>query len=598
MRNKPMIKRIFSLTFLSILLLTFSENAFAQIGNYNPNAGSLNLIPGVTGSIVPGCFVPLPTQTTGNFYFVYSTSGSPIASNVTMTATYSGSSSNTVGANTPFYFNGNNIQINVTASSTAAFCTSQTINVTIYKGGPMGYYAYCSYAITVTCRDNSKNNLVALASGMYYVTADARIDCQYWDANLGSWQYQQITPVGGWGGIQVDGWLAADYNYDQIFFKGRDLKLYNLYKSAGNWYVGALSSTVANVAGCIKLRQSDGVYYIGTDAKIHHMYWNSSGWNYEAIAPWNGWPVTAAGVGITIGYPYYNISGASLELAPAPASNIYFRASDNKVYNIVGSTGSWGLGQISPSGAVDCAGDMTTDNTGVYYRGTDNFVHKLYWTSSGWAYDPMTVSNLSTGNVKGHLSKFPGENRVFYKGTDNLLYNVYQSGTSWLVYSLDYNVNTVAGDVLAADQHIYFISTDNRPHNFWWNGSAWVDNALTYSVANAKGCSLNYRMGEEQSSGIQSGDGHTEAGEMHSSIFPNPGNGVLTLTYQHEFSATAHLVIYNTMGEQVQETDISNLAPEGKELYQLDASELSRGMYFVVLQCGDEWRETHRLIIN
>lgn len=557
----------------------------AQIGNYNPNAGTLVLPPGGSGIATPGCFVPLPTQQSGTYYYTYTTSGTSLASSISMSATSSGSTMTNYAPSTPFYFNGNNIKMNVTLASNAQFCASQVINYTIYKWTGSNYATYCGYTLTVVCRDDSKDNFIVQSSGMYYAANDYTIDRQYWDATLGSWQYEDITPVGGWGGVQVDGWLASvDYNTDQIFFKGRDMKVYNIYKSGGNWYLGLLNASANNVAGCIRYRQ-DGLFYLGTDGKVYHLYWNS-GWQFEAITPWSGWTATAyiGAINFSSGWAY---TGDAMELADWPATNIYFRSTTNKIYNLVGSTGSWGLGQISPAGAVDCAGDMTTDNTGVYYRGTDNFVHRLYWGSSSWMYDAMPTSNLSTGNTEGHLSKFAGENRVFYRGTDGLLYNVYQNGSTWDVFPLDYSVNTIAGDVLCADGKVFFVSTDNRVHNFWWSGSAWVDNALTYSIANAKGCSRNYRLEAPETAPFAT------AAENTMKLYPNPAKATVHLQYEN--GAPMRYDIYTVTGQRIQSEQLNGDSSTGA---QIDISGLSDGIYLLSAEFSDGHHETQRLIVQ
>jgi|GEM_PF-4193194 len=563
---------------LLILLLAADRPAQAQIGSYDPTKGSMNLMPGQSGSVTLTCFVPLPTSQSGTYYFLASNSGASVTNSVTVSATSSGMSYTTSSPGTPFYFNGNDIKLNATASSSAPLCGVETITINLYKYNGGGYYHYCTFTLTVFCRNDAKDEFVVINSGMYYVTDDFKIARQYWDPFLG-WQYQTITPIGGWGSVQVDGWLAADYNYDQIYFKGMDDKVYNLYRSGANWYVGPLSSNT-NVAGCIRYRASDGLFYIGTDSKIHHLYW-SSGWQYEAITPWSGWTVLAAGMQLN-----GTLNGASLELADG-SSNVFFRGNDSKIYNLVGSTGSWGLGLISPTGAALCAGDMTVDNTGLYYKGNDNFVHKLYW-NSGWVYDAMTPSNLSTGNARGDLSKFPGENRVFYKGTDNLLYNIYWTGSQWDVFPLDYGVNTVAGDVLAADGKVFFMCTDKRVHNFWWNGSAWIDNALVYSVANAKGCSSNYRFAEETSA--------EPATALRSSIYPNPGSGLLSLSLEAAPAGQLSVSVYSSLGESVRSMQLQSSG--AAVTHELRFDDLAKGLYLLLVEHENGQRETHRLVIN
>lgn len=568
-------------TLFTLLLSTLILKVFAQIGNFNPGVGSSIIPPGGTATTPTGCFLPLPTQTTGTFYFTYSSTGSNIVSSVSLSATSSGTAVTTVGSGTPVYFNGTNIYYNITLNANATYCTSQVLTLNLYRWNGNAYYLYCSKTQTVFCRDDSNDNLVQLNSGIYYVANDNTIDRMYWNGS--AWAYENIAPIWGWGSIQVDGWLAVDKGdpaFDKIYFKGKDAKVYNLYKSGGSWYVGALSNTATPVSGCIRAR-ADGVYYIGTDAKVHHLYWNN-GWQYEAIAPWTGWTVTAQ-IDISMGTSLRK--GQSLDLAAWPASNIYFRSNTNKIFNLVGSTGAWNLGQISPAGAVDCAGEIINDNTGVYYKGTDNFIHRLFWNTSGWNYDAMPVNNLATANTAGQLSKNAGENRVFYKGTDGMLYNMYASGSGWDVFPLAYNGNIVAGDVLA-NGNVFFIGTDNLIYNYWWGGSSWNLNALTYSVANAKGCSFSYRLASPQ---------NTTGQNTSSLLYPVPANHMITLELNVTEETEMQVSIYNVMGQMVYSETIQATGVTRKEI---NTQEFAEGQYQLMITSANGEKETRKFIVT
>lgn len=567
---------------ITLLLSTIFFQAFSQIGNLNPGVGTSIIPPGATATTATGCFLPLPTQTTGQFYFTYTSTGSNIVSSVTLSATSSGNTVTTVGPSTAVYFNGTNIYYNITLNTNATYCSSQILTLNLYKWNGSGYYLYCTKTQTVYCRDDSNDNMVQLNSGIYYVANDNTIDRMYW--NGASWQYENIAPLYGWGTIKVDGWLAIDkdnMSFDKIYFKGKDGKVYNLFKSGSDWFVGVLNNAAVNASGCIRAR-TDGVYYIGTDAKVHHLYWSGSTWQYEAIAPSSGWTVTAQ-IDITIGSAL--VRGQSLELAAWPATNIFFRSNTNKIYNLVGSTGAWNLGQVSPTGAVDCAGEIITDNTGVYYKGTDNFIHRLYWSASVWNYDAMTTNNLSTANTAGQLAKISGENRVFYKGTDGALYNMYLSGSGWDVYPLSYTGGIVAGDIIA-NGNIYFIGTDNLIYNYWWGGSSWNLNALRYDVANAKGCSYNYRIPHSE---------NNAQSENKFNVYPVPANDQLNIDFEADKETEVRVFIYNSLGQAVYDETMS-VNGTTKETIMTDG--LAEGQYLLIVVYPEGENKTHKFIIQ
>jgi hypothetical protein len=148
--------------FASLLSCLIFFSLSAQIGNYNPSVTSLTLEPGETGTARVGCFLPLPTQTTGTFRFL-SFPGSPaLASQVTLSATSTGNSYTTVGQSVPVYFNGNNIYYSVTMASNATYCSTQTLLLKLYRWNGFQYSFYCDHTINITCKDRSRDNLVSL----------------------------------------------------------------------------------------------------------------------------------------------------------------------------------------------------------------------------------------------------------------------------------------------------------------------------------------------------------------------------------------------------------------------------------------------------
>jgi len=519
---------------------------------------------------------PASGGTPGHPYLIYgcevsATSGVALANNFqllfdgTTIATFSGPGDH-FSVDGPPYLDYVNFSYYLLPS--APLCSQQYITIKFYQWSSdfqIPSHEVMQYTYTIYNKDYSKNNLIALASGMYYVTDNDKIDHLYWSVNTGGWVHESITPYNGWGNVLVAGWLAADYNNDQIFFKGEDNVLYNIYKSGNVWYLGPVSA-IANVKSDIELR-GDGVYYQNISNGIQHMYWTGNpGWASETITPVNGWQ------GI--------IAAGSIALSKT-GSNIFFRTSTNKIVNLIGSTNNWSLYQLySTPASADCGGEIICDDAlGIYYKGTDSKVHKMSY-NSGWIYDAMTPA-YGSATVASSLTKFPGEERIFCKTTDGRTCNYYKNALNqWVVDGLYNGMTGVAGDVVAADTKVYFINTNKLIYNYYWTGSFWYPDHLVSTPANAKSCSYIYRLANPENN---SSDSITDALD----VYPNPTNGFLNV----DFGTMGHhtVTVIDMTGREIfrAETDEPQLP--------IDLSMEEKGLF--LLRITGEGQETIRKVL-
>ncbi len=70
------------------------------------------------------------------------------------------------------------------------------------------------------------------------------------------------------------------------------------------------------------------------------------------------------------------------------------------------------------------------------------------------------------------------------------------------------------------------------------------------------------------------------------SIYPNPFKTSTTIEYELTEPAHIQLIIYNHLGEAVEEA-VSAYQLPGVHTYEYGAERLSEGMYFAVLRSGD-----------
>lgn len=80
-------------------------------------------------------------------------------------------------------------------------------------------------------------------------------------------------------------------------------------------------------------------------------------------------------------------------------------------------------------------------------------------------------------------------------------------------------------------------------------------------------------------------------------VAPNPFSGNTTVTYTLQSSQQVSLLLLDAMGRLVATPLAPELQPEGEHQFNLDAGTLPAGMYFLVLQLGEQ-RNTTRLILT
>ena len=107
--------------------------------------------------------------------------------------------------------------------------------------------------------------------------------------------------------------------------------------------------------------------------------------------------------------------------------------------------------------------------------------------------------------------------------------------------------------------------------------------------------------GDGQSSKIVVGDDPKESGITQASVFPNPFNPEVTLTFELEHSASVGVRIYNEIGQQVRVLATEGVRPAGSYQFVWDGRDQAgqfqaSGTYLLVLAV-DGANETHKLTL-
>jgi len=419
--------------------------------------------------------------------------------------------------------------------------------------------------------DKSRHNLIALPnSRILYVGTDLKLHLRYWDGI--QWVYQAITPAnGGWGNIQVEGWLAAEASGNRIFFKTTTGKLYSIISVNNLWRMIPIPTTV-DVKSNIALR-SDGVFYIGSDNLIYRAYQSNGSWLSEAITPTAGWQ---------------NIQVAG-SLALDEAGHIFFRSTDNRMFNLWGGYTTPQLNEV----VGGCSGEIAVNGNNVYFKATDNKIHYVSWNGSWWQ---ESIFGQNNGYAVDGFMAFDN-NRIFYKGSDGKAHVIAPvSGINYLDLPLDNNVTNIAGDLVFMDGKLFYISKDNKVHNFQWSGTFWWDS--DFPLANAKACSDQYNsfMNKPAGTGEEGGETELENGGLpvqalstpasNISVYPNPNRGLFTL--RAENIAATPVEVYDITGKKIEPT----LHTRDNATLDVDLTHYPKGLYMIRVTLQDkQWSQ-------
>lgn len=322
----------------------------------------------------------------------------------------------------------------------------------------------------ITLKDHSVSGMDLRNGEVFYVGNDQHLHSQKWNAG---WSYSPIAPAnGGWGAVAAEGWVVASPSAGNVFFKSTGKMLYNIYKQGNSWFLDALSYSVNNVKGFIRLK-GNRVYYVGVDCLVYYFEWNGSAWVHNVISPLTGWTNKL-------------VKGA-MDVSQVN-DELFYRSQNGEVYRLYqNGGGQWDHELVLASG---CASNILVDTqtNDVYFKATDSKVHRLRKLGVGvWQHTALSAVNVNY-QAQGYLTKFPGEDRVFYIGADTLVHNVYLSGGSWYDFPLSYYVSPAVSDALAGEGKLFYFHGDNRIHNFYWAGTLWWDGPLVTSPANVRGC--------------------------------------------------------------------------------------------------------------
>lgn len=87
--------------------------------------------------------------------------------------------------------------------------------------------------------------------------------------------------------------------------------------------------------------------------------------------------------------------------------------------------------------------------------------------------------------------------------------------------------------------------------------------------------------------------GYPEQAKVPFKVYPNPSTGVFNVAVDKQNTSPVELTISDAIGNVIKKDVVA-----GKDLYKLDLSEYSKGMYLLKLQSGDTSRTMKLLLVN
>lgn len=206
-----------------------------------------------------------------------------------------------------------------------------------------------------------------------------------------------------------------------------------------------------------------GVYYKGDDDFIHRMYWANNQWNYQAVSVWGGWG---------------NVRVDGWLNMDNPTNKIFFKGTDNKLYNLMLYPGTALVGAISS--VANVKSDLQYRNEECVYIGTDNKIHRVYWDwgVSGWVYQAITpVGGWNGVTAAGGIALAPtwGSKNIFFRDQNDVIQNLYLWNGQWLMQP----VTAFQYGTMYCDGEILFDETQSR---LYFHEQAWGMHNVTYSA--------------------------------------------------------------------------------------------------------------------
>ncbi len=224
-------------------------------------------------------------------------------------------------------------------------------------------------------------------------------------------------------------------------------------------------------------------------------------------------------------------------------------------------------GSISGSSALNCAGNQ------LYSIGTVAGATSYTWTMpSGWTGTSTGISMNAAANTNGGTLSVSAVNACGSSSAQSM--NISNTPLSPVISQ---NGNQLA-------------SNFTNGNSWFVNGSFPAGNTQIITPANGgaftvtvtqNGCTVTSAPFNFVGAGIGEWDKDNSV-----QLFPNPTNGLVSISIQANVSGVVSITIHNTLGEKMM--TVKNGTSNGSEVIESDVSNLAKGVYFVNITSSEK----------
>lgn len=239
--------------------------------------------------------------------------------------------------------------------------------------------------------------------------------------------------------------------------------------AAQAWMPTTLGGSAAGEPTAYTHGGETNVYFRGTDNAIWQWQWSNNAWHLTRLGG------SAAGDPVA----YRHQSGAS--------HAVYFRGTDNAIWQIQwqADNQSWTLTSLGGSAAGNPTAYVNGTTQAVYFRGTDGAIWQLQWQLDNQSWTLTSLGGSASADPTAYVNG--STQSVYFRGTDTAIWQLqWQSDNqSWTLTRLGGSAAANARPtayVADGTQFVYFRGTDNAIWLWQWQ----LDN-LSWSLSSLGG---------------------------------------------------------------------------------------------------------------
>jgi len=233
-----------------------------------------------------------------------------------------------------------------------------------------------------------------------YQGTDGKLWCVYYGGEIGQWPKVQLGEPPS--GITVAGDVVIDNNWNIVYYRGSDSRVYAAQWNGSQWVHTGLGGT-ATVKGNLAVDASSHlIYYQGTDNQLWCEQWTGKVWQQVKLT-------TTANVGGSVAADHVGLLA-------------YYRSSaDNSGWTVYWNGHAWVQQQLDATAAM---GSAATSFSGItpfpvsydsLYVDSSGHCRALYWNGSKWT--DVLLGDGGWG-LTGGLSVNPIHQMVFARRSD------------------------------------------------------------------------------------------------------------------------------------------------------------------------------------